>query len=157
MHEKIDAIFKDLLSRNPDDYKEIVPYDGYVEIITSLTKILGHRAFVKYELTPDQEIVRFEINYLFGNLNQQRELTIEDLLGILRQNSGTFMTTSCFLSTKQIEGIDYTFLQSCLPFLLKWPSGEIAEMIDLVFLDIRSGFIIGPWPESIYIFQPINN
>lgn len=156
MHEKINEIFSCLLDINPESYKKIEPEDGYVELITNLTELMDHRTFIKYEITSDNEMVRFEINYMFGSISQNRELSVYDILELLRLNHGTFMLTSCFLSAKEVNGFDYIFLRSCLPFLLKWPSEEIAEMVNSVLHDIVIGLGTGPWTKlnAINPFQP---
>jgi len=157
MSEKIKEIFSCLLDCRPNYYEKIVPFDGGVEVITSLTKSLNHRSFITYDITSDQQVVRFETKYVFGNL-YYKKMSIEDLLDILRQNDGTFLTTSCYAATQVIDDFEYISVQSCSPFLLKWPTKEIAEMLDLVFWDITAGLSLPnvTWPEFIQRFQPVD-
>ena len=111
-----------------------------------------HRLFLKFEVTDD--IVRAESRYMFGNLNLEAGIGTQDLLDMLVENNGSFQATSAYLSVKILEGFPYVCLNSYQRFLAKWENKDIADILQLQFLDLQMGFMAWSFPKSIFCFQP---
>ena len=137
------------LSRNFGLHSNTIS-DNNFEVSPPLTG-LDHRVFIKFERSGD--IIRVEIRYLFGNLNDELDISSRDLLDMLVENNGSFQGTSAYLSIKVMDAVPIVFLNSYHCFLAKWEDRDIAEIIQLQLMDIKMGLISWSYPESISLFR----
>lgn len=119
------------------------------ELDWSLSKF-DHRTFLKFEISGD--VLRVDIKHAFGHVNLERGVSGEDFLKMLLENVGTFQKTSAYLGIKVIDETPATLLLSCPIFLLKWESRDIADVIQLHLLDIKNGFIMWNFPDTIFVY-----
>jgi len=116
---------------------------------------LGHRVFLKFERSDD--IIRAELRYFFGNLNDENDISAGDMLDMLVENNGSFQSTSAYLSIKVVDGVPFVILNACHCFLAKWEDRDIADIIQLQLLNIKAGLISWSYPESISLFSKGRN
>lgn len=120
------------------------------ELETSLSDH-DHRTFLDFEVSSD--IIRVQLKHLFGNFNVEKEIGTQELLQMLVENSGTFQTTSAYLCVRIVDNTPYVALEAYHHFHMKWEDKDIADIIQLQFLDIKMGLIKWTFPDSIYLFH----
>ena len=77
-----------------------------------------HKAFVNFEVSDD--VIRVEMKYLFGVINQEIDIGFKDIVRMLIENTGSFQKTSAYLSVVINDDTPYLFLNSYHHFLTKW-------------------------------------
>ena len=102
-------------------------------------------------------IIRAELRYFFGNLNDENDISAGDMLDMLVENNGSFQSTSAYLSIKVVDGVPFVILNACHCFLAKWEDRDIADIIQLQLLNIKAGLISWSYPESISLFSKGRN
>jgi hypothetical protein len=117
------------------------------------TSLPVHKAFLKLEIATD--ILRVELQYLFGCLMLDNRTGSQDLLQLLMENVvGSFGYTSSFLGVRDIDGTFYAVLSGYYLFHMKWNDKNIAEIVSLALSDIYVNFISWQWPDYVHVFSP---
>ncbi len=110
------------------------------------------KVFIDFEITSD--VIRYEISFLFGIINHEKQIDVDCVLEMLKENTNTFQKTSAYLSAVDKEGSIYLLLNSYHQYLAKWDDIDIAEMLGLQLLDIKLAFINWDYPDTVYCFKP---
>jgi hypothetical protein len=137
--EVIDSISKDLIPNYEvaDDDKQI-----YFQ-----RKGTNHHVYILGVVSGD--VLRVDIRYIFALLDTD-EITPKSVLELLLQNNGSFRTSSAYLSLTVRENMPIVSMQTYRTFLMKWPSIEIADQIELALVDISGAFLIPEnWPTAL--------
>lgn len=114
-------------------------------------KLPAHKAFLKLETATD--VLRAELQYMFGCLNFDKGIGGQELLKMLTANVGSFGFTSSYLGVKEIEGTFYTVLSGYYLFHTKWADRDIADILSLALSDIHVNFMSWDWDDSIHVFS----
>lgn len=94
------------------------------------------------------------MKYLFGVINQEIDIGFKDIVRMLIENTGSFQRTSAYLSVVINDDTPFLFLNAYHHFLTKWEDADIADMIQLQFLDIKLGFVGWNYSNAIYCLMP---
>jgi hypothetical protein len=124
--------------------------DGWYEIIDGI--ISYDKAFIRFEVSDD--VIRFEMRYMFGFINPEKDISNKDVIKLLIENIGTFKNTGSYLSAKIVSDIPFLFLNAYHYYLKKWEDADIADMIGLQFADINMAFITMSYPDTICRLRP---
>jgi hypothetical protein len=147
MDQKIRNIMNCLSKEFETDSKQVSE-----NIFELSTKLANHRAFLEFEVSSD--ILRIEMRYVFGCINNEKNIGVKALTQMLMENVGTFQRSSAYLGLKDVKGTLLTALCSYHIFNEKWEDRDIAHIIGLALFDIMGWFMTWNFPDSILVFSP---
>jgi len=86
----------------------------------------GHKTYVKYEATGDDDMFRVEITHIFGrfDLNVPPNSAAGQLLRMLVHNTGSFGTTTAFIGALSQSNTFYATLNSFHHFVTAWNDAD---------------------------------
>lgn len=166
----LDALDSEALAKTHTKVREVLSYISadyfkslkdvelnHFLVKTQLTELFEHETYFRFEISSD--VLRFEFRHYCGFLEE--DTARDEMLAILKENNQSLGTTSCYACVQVINGTPYISLQSNHSYLMKWPSTEIADMINLQFHDLKmSVFFLfktdPPIAPAIKVFGPSN-
>lgn len=99
-----------------------------------------HETYLTFEATED--VLRLYVRHTLGAVDADSPTLFEDLFKLLKMNNGSFDCSSAYVAIHHSDGIPYASLQSYRTFLMKWPSTEIADQVDLLIGDMWRGMLL---------------
>lgn len=145
MSQKILNIIESLKNEFNIPYQQL--RDNLFGVETAMSQN-DHQTFLNFGQSSG-DIIRCEINHMFGCLNAERDISYNDLLNLLRHNFGTVRGSSTYLGIRTIEGRDFACLNSCLILSDKWEARDIADIINTLFNDMMMGMFLYKYNDAI--------
>ena len=104
------------------------------------TNLSGHKTFLRYETTGDDEVLRIEITHGFGHLDLSRTADpTEFLLELLQENVPSFRSSGAYLGLKKESTRLIVCLTSTHQFVATMSDNDIAEVLSIVIFDLKMG------------------
>ncbi len=116
--------------------------DGSFQLVTGLSQY-GHKTFLKYEATGDDDMFRVEITHFFGkfDVNVPPNLAAAQLMRMLVHNTESFGTSTAYIGASSQGNTFYATLNSFHHFVTAWSDADIAKALNLHFFDLGMGLV----------------
>lgn len=104
------------------------------------TSLSGHKTFLRYETTGDDEVLRIEITHGFAHLDLSRtDNPTQFLLELLQENVPSFRGSGACLGLKKESTRLIVCLTSTHQFVATMSDTDIAEAVSIAIFDLKMG------------------
>lgn len=113
----------------------------------------GYKAFIKCETSED--LIRIDIIYLYGKIVINSNDDINELLSMMLKNTGSYSFSSAYLGGMIMDDDIYLTVNSNKFFLTKWDDKDIADIIQVQFMDILGAEMTWQFPNAVKTFYEL--